>query len=245
MRFNLDGSTDSVFRSNFGTGSYNITDVAIDSTGQTYAIGNFTAINGIAKSKAARLNATGSVDLGFIPPVLNGYPQRVFIDNLDRAYLVGDIETTTGAYRKNVIRLLANGDVDTTFNFAPAASSMTGLHQMMADSSGNLYFCSNPALTAGSLIKTDASGAQMAVVTDGSNCQGLAIINSKIFQTSYSNIIQRDLNLNSVDTFSTNTNWSSAKDNNGNLILYGGASYSPFPQSQLIRIKIDGGVTPD
>jgi len=68
VRLNTDGSLDTTFNTNLGTGFNNsVYAVKIQSDGKILVGGVFTSVNGTARNKIARLNTNGTLDTGFVP----------------------------------------------------------------------------------------------------------------------------------------------------------------------------------
>jgi len=125
VRLNTDGTLDTTFATNISggaTGGFDkVRQVAIDSSGNIYLAGDFTAWNGTSAKGFLRLTSTGTLDTTYLTAlgtsVSSGSAESVAIDNSNRA-LVGYYSGTTfnGATDTNgLVRLNTNGSVDTTF----------------------------------------------------------------------------------------------------------------------------------
>jgi uncharacterized delta-60 repeat protein len=96
--------------------------------------GNFTTLGGTPRPGLARLNADGSLDESFAPPVGAtspfGKPVVTALVRLPDGRFIAagqpSLFTTGAVARTNIIRFHADGSVDPTFN-ANAASHLTGL----------------------------------------------------------------------------------------------------------------------
>ena len=96
--------------------------------------GNFTTVGGVARPGLARLNADGTLDTSFAPPIAStgsfGKPVVTgLVRQADGSIIAGGQPSffTTGAVaRTNIIRFTAAGAVDASFN-ANAASVVTGI----------------------------------------------------------------------------------------------------------------------
>src|SRR5919202_38075 len=80
-RMNADGSLDNAFNPTGGMDN-GVEAIAIDSSGKLYAGGDFSTVNGTARSKIARMNADGSLDTAFTPT--GGINGSVFAIALDK-----------------------------------------------------------------------------------------------------------------------------------------------------------------
>jgi len=115
-RLNADGSFDASFDIGTGFGG-RVKDFAVQADGKIVVVGGFTTVNGVARVRAARLNANGSLDTTFDPGV--GFPNEVAaIQPLpDGKYMVvgNSFVTALGLPRNRVVRLRSNGSLDPKF----------------------------------------------------------------------------------------------------------------------------------
>ncbi|RYZ13646.1 MAG: hypothetical protein EOO70_08385, partial [Myxococcaceae bacterium] len=124
-RLNPNGSLDTSF--NPGTGeNAMIYSLALQSDGKVLLGGAFTSINGTTRNRVGRLNADGSLDMGFdVGTVVNSTGSiwgsatplvRALAVQSDGKVLVGGTFTSiNGTARRNIVRLNASGSVDTSF----------------------------------------------------------------------------------------------------------------------------------
>jgi uncharacterized delta-60 repeat protein len=132
--------------------------------GKIVIAGNFTTVGGSSHPGLARLNADGSVDESFNPPIAAnsafGKPIVVGLTRLPDGKLLvaGQVSfLTTGAIaRTNIIRFNADGSVDPTFN-ANGINYFTGL-AVQADGKV-LYttFLNNPGVFGPARLNADGS----------------------------------------------------------------------------------------
>ncbi len=110
------GTLDTSF--NVGTGANGAVDSAVlQSDGKTLFVGDFTAVNGVARSKIVRLNADGSVDSTFAPsPGADDRVSSVALQADGKILIGGDFDNVNGASRKGIARLNTDGSLDATFN---------------------------------------------------------------------------------------------------------------------------------
>lgn len=113
-RLNSDGSLDSSF--NVGSGAnQEVYAVAMQSDGKVLIGGTFTSVNGLSRSRLARLNVDGSVDVGFSPNVA-GPVFSVAVQSDGRVLIGGNMGSVNGVIRMRVARIHANGTVDLSFD---------------------------------------------------------------------------------------------------------------------------------
>ena len=121
VRLNTDGSLDLSF--NPGTGAYgNINDVAVQPDGKIIIAGYFTSFNGVARQGIARLNADGSLDLGFNSGFVNSNICALSLQS-DGKIIVGGYFTNYNTVPiKNIARLNSDGSLDTSFDLGEGAN---------------------------------------------------------------------------------------------------------------------------
>lgn len=73
VRVNIDGTVDASFNPGSGT-DYSVNAILIQPDGRIVIGGDFTTVNGTARNGLARLNADGSLDLGFNAQLSGGTP---------------------------------------------------------------------------------------------------------------------------------------------------------------------------
>ncbi len=122
-RLNTNGSLDTTF--NIGTGVYGyLTAVALQNDGKIIIGGDFTAYNGTARNRIARLNTDGSLDTTFNPGVgANNNVRSISLQNDGKIIIGGEFTTYNGITRSKIARLNSDGSLDTSFNIGIGASS--------------------------------------------------------------------------------------------------------------------------
>ncbi len=119
VRLNTDGTVDTAFYTNLGTGFNNsIRTLSIQSDGKILVGGDFTTLNGTTRNYLVRLNTDGTVDTSFYANLGTGFGSSVYMTSIqsDGKILVGGGFTTlNGITRNRFVRLNTDGTVDTTF----------------------------------------------------------------------------------------------------------------------------------
>jgi uncharacterized delta-60 repeat protein len=121
-RLNANGSLDTLFNPGIGANG-TVYSVALQPDGKVLIGGWFTTVNGINRSRIARLNSDGSLDTLFDPGM--GANDWVFSFALqpDGKVLMGGAFTTVNDTNRNrIARLHADGSLDTSFNPGTGAS---------------------------------------------------------------------------------------------------------------------------
>jgi uncharacterized delta-60 repeat protein len=113
-----DGSLDSTF---FATGSgisSTVWSLAVQTDGRIVIGGDFSSINGTARTRIARLNANGTVDGSFLPTNTINNSVLALAVQTNNSVVIGGLFTGTGFPLYNA-RLNADGTTDTSFSSYP------------------------------------------------------------------------------------------------------------------------------
>ncbi len=132
-RLNADGSLDTSFNSNAGTGQVSVYSVAVQPDGKVIVGGHLRGFDGVDLRGVVRLNTDGSLDTSFAASVatnnVNDNPTvyHVALQPDGKIVLGGDFTMVNGVARNNVARLNADGSLDTGFvaNTDPAVWGLT------------------------------------------------------------------------------------------------------------------------
>ncbi|MEG4407539.1 DUF4347 domain-containing protein, partial [Microcoleus sp. MON2_D5] len=136
-RMNADGSLDTAFNPTGGMND-SVFAIALDSSGKLYAGGQFTTVNGTARSRIARMNADGSLDTAFNPGTgMNNDVLEIAIDSSGKPYVGGLFNTVNGIASSYIARMNTDGSLDTAFN--PNRGFDDFVHAIAIDSSGKVY----------------------------------------------------------------------------------------------------------
>ena len=121
-RLNPDGSLDTSF--DIGTGaSATVQNIKVQADGKIVIVGNFTTFNDIPRSRVARLNPDGSVDMSFNPGAgANGWVETTAIQNDGKIIIVGGFTTYDNVPRVRIARINSDGSLDTTFDQQDSAN---------------------------------------------------------------------------------------------------------------------------
>ena len=111
---------DTSFNPGTGVSGFELFSVALQSDGKIIIGGDFTGVNGIARTSLARLNADGSVDASFNPNIINlgaeGQVNSVTLQP-DGKMLIGGVYTSVnGTMRNGPVRLNADGSLDASYD---------------------------------------------------------------------------------------------------------------------------------
>jgi uncharacterized delta-60 repeat protein len=84
--------------------------LALAPDGKYYAGGSFTSYNGAQRSRVARLNADGTLDVAFVPPTNNGIVWKLALQH-GKVFVGGAFTNPPG----RIVRLTSTGALDSTF----------------------------------------------------------------------------------------------------------------------------------
>ena len=114
-RLNANGTLDATFSVQGTSTNGTIQDMVFQTDGKILISGNFTAFNGITRTRVARLNADGTLDTTFNPNI-NGFTEEIVLQPDGKIFIGGAFTTVGGVGRRGVARLNADGTLDTAFN---------------------------------------------------------------------------------------------------------------------------------
>jgi len=120
VRLNSDGTEDTSFYTNLGTGfSFgNVNHIGIQSDGKILVGGGFLFLNGVARVCLVRLNSDGTVDTSFYTNLgtsFNSTVNELHIQSDGKILVGGQFTSLNGTTRNRFVRLNSNGTVDTSF----------------------------------------------------------------------------------------------------------------------------------
>ncbi len=166
VRLNADGTVDPAFATGVGfDGTVRSIVPAGDHTGRLYVGGDFTSYRGIAVTGLVRLNADGTVDLGFATGVgFNGTVRSIALagDGSGDLYVGGDFTSYRGIAVTALVRLNADGTVDLAFATGVGFDGTVFSIVPVGDHTGRLYvggaFTSYRGIAVLGLVRLNADG---------------------------------------------------------------------------------------
>jgi uncharacterized delta-60 repeat protein len=136
VRLNSDGSIDTSFASNIGTGvsggQPEIHDIKLQPDGKILVGGGFTSFNGSAANRLVRLNSDGTRDTSFTSGLpSSGLALKIVIDKNGRI-------TAGGTF--GIIRVESNGTLDSNFttNFGTLSGSLGWAQSVASQADGKI-----------------------------------------------------------------------------------------------------------
>jgi uncharacterized delta-60 repeat protein len=126
VRLNTNGNPDLTFNTTVSTGG-NVSALGLASGGKIVIGGNFTTVNGMARTNLAQLNSDGSVDANFNPAGGPSSSVKTLVVQSDNKVVIGGFFTSVnGTARNYIARVNTNGSLDLSFT-ASADSLMEAL----------------------------------------------------------------------------------------------------------------------
>ncbi len=132
VRLNSDGTRDTTFTTNIGTGANSSVEVIkVQSDGKIVLGGSFTTLNGVTVNRIVRLNSDGTRDTTFTTNTgtgANSTVSEVAIQSDGKIVVTGAFPAWNGTTVNYIVRLNSDGTRDTTFtsNTGTAANISTG-----------------------------------------------------------------------------------------------------------------------
>jgi uncharacterized delta-60 repeat protein len=126
-RLNVDGTLDTAFTSDTGTGPNSaVYSIAIQSDGKIVLGGSFTTFNGTTVNRIVRLNSDGTLDTAFTTNTgtgANSDVRAIAIQSDGKIVLGGSFTTFNGTTVNRIVRLNSDGTIDTGFNTGTGPNS--------------------------------------------------------------------------------------------------------------------------
>ncbi len=268
LRLNSDGTLDSAFMSNVGTGFDNaVKSLDLQSDGKILLAGYFSSYNGTSKSAVARINGDGTIDSTFTAVISGG--SFVLMDVVkaqsDGKIIIGGSAIIYSPFGfKNVLtRVNANGSADGTFS---SSIGLTGsVYSIAQQPDAKILLSGSFTLYAGStnskITRINVDGTNDSSFNPGTGPNNT--ISAMLLEPTWgkilvvgqftavngsviNNIVRVNID-DSIDTsFSTGSGFDGTVieallQSDGKVLLTGGfAKYNGSSVSPLVRLSSDG-----
>jgi uncharacterized delta-60 repeat protein len=166
VRLNSDGTEDTAFYTNLGTG-FNSTAfrMAIQSDGKILVGGFFTTLNGVTRNRLVRLNSDGTEDTAFYTNLgtgFNGGLRSIAIQSDGKILAGGDFTTLNGITRNRLVRLNSDGTEDTAFYTSLGTAFNSAVNAIAIQSDGKIlaggFFTNLNGSSRNRLVRLNAGG---------------------------------------------------------------------------------------
>jgi uncharacterized delta-60 repeat protein len=192
VRLSSDGTRDTAFNTNTGTGSNGANSaIEIQSNGQILVGGAFTTWNGVTVGRIVRLNSDGTRDTTFTTntgTAANGNVFAIAIQSNGQILVGGGFTTWNGVTVNNIVRLNANGTRDTTFTTNAGTGANGAVTNMAIQSDGKILvggvFGTWNGVTVNRIVRLNADGTRdTAFTTNTGAAAGLNNVNTIAVQS--------------------------------------------------------------
>jgi uncharacterized delta-60 repeat protein len=171
VRLNSDGTLDTTFTANTGTGFNSFTySIAIQSDGKIVIGGNFTTFNGATVNGIVRLNSDGTRDTTFTTntgtafPPFEGLVGSIAIQSDGKIAIGGSFTTFNGATVNRIVRLNSDGTRDATFTTNTGTGFNSQINSIAIQSDGKILigggFTTFNGVTVNSIVRLNSDGTR-------------------------------------------------------------------------------------
>lgn len=172
IRYNSDGTLDTTFSVNLGTGfDSGIRSVVVQDDEKILVGGGFGILNGstTVPDKIVRLNASGTIDTAFSSTIGSGFDtsvQKIGLQSDGKIVVVGNFTSLSGdaGVPNYILRLSALGAIDTTFSGNLGDSANGDIYALALDTDdkiligGSFTSFNNNAVTSDYLLRLNSDG---------------------------------------------------------------------------------------
>ena len=141
VRLNADGTLDTAFIANIGTGANsNVNSIAVQPDGKIVLGGDLLTFNGVTVNRIVRLNADGTRDTGFTTGSgLNAFITSIALQPDGKIIIGGGFTTFNGVTANRIARLNADGTLDNNFNSNLGQGANNFVNAVATQSDGNIF----------------------------------------------------------------------------------------------------------
>ena len=147
VRLNTDGTRDTAFTTNTGTGGLNILAIALRSDGRIILGGSFTTFNGATANRIVRLNTDGTRDTAFTTNTGTGANNNINSILINPSggliFLGGTFTTFNGVPSVGMVRLSSTGVPNNTFIANIGTGVISSVNSVVSMLDGNVLFSGN------------------------------------------------------------------------------------------------------
>ncbi len=172
-RANADGSNDASFIPGNGPNG-NVYGILVQPDGKILIWGPFTSYASTARNGIARLNANGSLDMGFNPGsgFVGGVVNGLAVQPDGKILVCGMFTAFNGSSRKGLARLNADGTLDTSLDPGTGVNQFTGISSLALQPDGKIMivgsFTSYGGTARGHIARANSDGSLDLTFNPGS-----------------------------------------------------------------------------
>jgi uncharacterized delta-60 repeat protein len=169
VRLNSDGTLDTAFTTNTGTGFDNtVRSIAIQSDGKIVIGGSFTSFNGATVNRIARLNSDGTRDTTFTATGFDDSVEAIVIQSNGKLVIGGFFQFSDVRVNR-IVRLNSDGTRDTTFTTNTGTAFNSGVQSIAIQSDGKLviggFFTTFNGVTVNRIVRLNSDGTRDTAFT--------------------------------------------------------------------------------
>jgi uncharacterized delta-60 repeat protein len=242
VRLNSDGTRDTAFSTNIGTGfTNNVWSIAIQSDGKIVVGGAFITFNGVTVNRIVRLNSDGTRDATFTTNTGTAFnnSNSIAIQSDGKIVCVGFFTTFNGTTVNRIVRLNSDGTRDTTFTTNTGTAFNDAVNSVAIQSDGKItavgsFFTFNGTMV-NCIVRLNSNGTRDTTFTANAGAAFSSGVNSMAIQsdgkvicggnfTTFNGVtVNRIVRLNSDGTrdatFTTNTGTAFDNSNEGSIAI--------------------------
>jgi uncharacterized delta-60 repeat protein len=184
-RLNSDGTLDLTFNPGSAANGF-VRKALLTNNGKILIIGNFTAYNGVARNRIARINNDGTLDLSFNPGTgANFSVGDVKIQNDGKIIIAGVFTSFNGVARNRIARINDDGTLDTSFN--PGSGANDSVSEFAIQNDGKIVivgvFTSFNGLGRNRIARLKVCNSTSNIITV-STCDSYTAPDGQVYNTS-------------------------------------------------------------
>ncbi|MBK7751647.1 MAG: T9SS type A sorting domain-containing protein [Flavobacteriales bacterium] len=235
-RLNSNGSLDATYATGFGFAGFTASGLALQPDGNVVVSGEYTAYNGTARARIARLHANGSLDPSFNPGTGFGPgPTGALALQADGKVLVGGVfDAFNGSARYDLVRLNSSATLDPSFDIGLGFDFPSDLNGAPTDL---VIQPDGRVIVVGAFLWYDGLSPFVGTI-----CRGILRLD-QFGGLDFSFEHGGDYN-DPTDGF-TGTPYTVALQTDGRILVGGDfTSYEGVARNRIIRLNADGTVDP-
>ncbi len=190
-RLNSDGSLDTAFATNIGTGfNGNASSIVIQSDGKIILGGSFTTFNGTTVNYIVRLNSDGTRDTTFTTntgTAFDGGVDSIAIQPDGKILCAGQFFTFNGVTVNRILRLNSDGTRDTTFTTNTGTAFDLTAQSIVIQSDGKIIcagsFTTFDGVTVNRIVRLNSDGTRDTSFTTNTGTGFTSTVNSVEIQS--------------------------------------------------------------
>ena len=168
VRLNSDGTVDTTFYTNLGSGFGNqVSTIAVQTDGKILVGGGFNTLNGNTRNGLVRLNSNGTEDTAFYTNLGSGFDnsiRRITVQSDGKILIVGQFTTLNAITRNFLVRLNSDGTEDTAFYTNLGSGFNAQIYQAAIQSDGKIVvgglFITLNGVTRNCLVRLNSNGTE-------------------------------------------------------------------------------------